>query len=36
MITDIEVGMFNVLQIWRQLQNVLKEKSDRQRTEQEM
>jgi len=32
MITDIEMGMQNVLQIWRQLQIVLKEKSDRERT----
>ena len=33
MITDIEMGMFSVLQIWKQLQNVLKEKSDRERSD---
>jgi hypothetical protein len=36
MITDIEIGMQNVLQTWRKLQFVLKEKSDRERTEEEI
>ena len=36
MSTEIEMGMQNILQTWRQLQVVLKEKSDRERTDQEI